>query len=83
MAHKTRSKEQFESRFYRFLIRVKLKSAGDLAACGVLNSLLLILLFKKELLKFETNTVFLKTCFFRAVARDARFFSYGVAAIAE
>ena len=62
IAHKTRSKEQFNYKFYKFVVKFNAESKFLNSKLSLNNALLFVFLTKKTFQFFETNLFFLK-CF--------------------
>jgi hypothetical protein len=77
MAHKTRSKEQYQSKFYRFKIAFNTNFKNEITPNIDLNAaLLFVLLHKQNFPSFETNVFFLKSLQLSIPVIDSRFFNY-------
>lgn len=76
MAHKNWSKEQYKSQFFPIKIsfNVLLKDENELNTLN--TALLFVILSKKSLPQFETNTLFLKYINFFFFTKDKFFFNY-------
>lgn len=77
MAHKTRSKEQYQFKFYKFKISFNATLIEKYTFLNSLDSALLaILINKKNLPQLETNLLFLKSLTFLIHTRDVNYFNY-------
>jgi len=76
MAHKNWSKEQYKFNFYKFIINFKCNLKEENKITSLNESILFILLTKKEFPFFETNIFFLKNLNFLFKFEDKLYFNY-------
>ena len=76
MAHKNWSKEQYKFNFYKFVVSFKCKLKEDNNISSLNESILFILLTKKNFPFFETNIFFLKNINFLFKFKDRSYFNY-------
>ena len=76
MAQKTRSKEQFNFKFYVFKVSVNTKLANDYLLKSLDQTLLAFLVMKSVFPVFETNLLFLKSYTLNLRFLDNTFFNY-------
>ena len=81
MAHKTRSKEQFIYKYYKFLLVFKSNVNLPQVINSLDNALLFIFLTKKNFRIFETNLIFLKFFKFFFPIQTSQFLNFSKATV--
>lgn len=76
MAHKNWSKEQYKFQYYSFRIKFNSNLNEENNLHTLNNSILFLLLTKKNFPQFETNVLFLKNLNFFFYLSDKNFFNY-------